>query len=67
VVLAIWIEKGLAMVVTGFIPSPLGEVTEYAPTAPEVAITLGVYALGFFVLTVLYRVVVNVRERLEVT
>jgi molybdopterin-containing oxidoreductase family membrane subunit len=45
----------------------LGEVTEYAPTAPEVAITLGVYALGFFVLTVLYRVVVNVRERLEVT
>jgi molybdopterin-containing oxidoreductase family membrane subunit len=67
VVLAIWIEKGLAMVVTGFIPSPLGEVTEYAPTAPEVAITLGVYALGFFVLTVLYRVVVNVRERLDVT
>jgi molybdopterin-containing oxidoreductase family membrane subunit len=67
VILAIWIEKGLAMVVTGFIPSPLGEVTEYAPTASEVAITVGVYALGFFVLTVLYRVVVNVRERLEAT
>jgi molybdopterin-containing oxidoreductase family membrane subunit len=67
VVLAIWIEKGLAMVVTGFIPSPLGEVTEYVRTAPEVAITVGGYALGFFVLTVLYRVVVNVRERLEVT
>ena len=67
VILAIWIEKGLAMVVAGFIPSPLGQITEYAPTAPEIAITVGVYALGFFVLTVLYKVVVNVRERLEAT
>lgn len=67
VILAIWIEKGLAMVVTGFIPSPLGRITEYAPTAPEIAITVGVYALGFFVLTILYKVVVNVRERLQVT
>jgi len=67
VILAIWIEKGLALVVAGFIPSPLGRITEYAPTGPEVAITVGVYALGFFVLTVLYKVVVNVRERLEAT
>ncbi|UCC84470.1 MAG: polysulfide reductase NrfD [Gemmatimonadota bacterium] len=67
VILAIWIEKGLAMVVTGFIPAPLGQITEYAPTAPEIAITVGVYALGFFVLTVLYKIVVNVRERLEAT
>jgi Ni/Fe-hydrogenase subunit HybB-like protein len=67
VILAIWIEKGLAMVVTGFIPSPLGRITDYAPTAPEVAITVGVYSVGFFVLTVLYKVVVNVRERLEAT
>jgi molybdopterin-containing oxidoreductase family membrane subunit len=64
VILAIWIEKGLAMVVTGFIPSPLGQITEYIPTALEIAITVGVYALGFFVLTVLYKVIVNVRERL---
>jgi len=67
VVTAIWIEKGLAMVVTGFIPSPLGKITEYSPTAPEIAITLGVYALGFFVLTVLYRIVLSVREQVHVT
>jgi molybdopterin-containing oxidoreductase family membrane subunit len=29
VITAIWIEKGLAMIVTGFIPSPLGKITEY--------------------------------------
>jgi len=65
VITALWIEKGMAMVVTGFIPSPLGKVTEYSPTAPEVGITLGVYAIGFMILTVLYKVVVNVRERLQ--
>ena len=66
VIVAIWIEKGMAMIVTGFIPSPLGKVTEYTPTFPEVAITVGVYAIGFLVLTVLYKIVLNVRERLEV-
>jgi Ni/Fe-hydrogenase subunit HybB-like protein len=65
VITAIWIEKGLAMVVTGFIPSPLGDVTEYAPTRPEILITIGVYAIGFFVLTVLYKIVLSVRERLS--
>ena len=67
VIVAIWIEKGVAMVVTGFIPSPMGAVTEYAPTAPEIAITVGVYAIGAFVLAVLYKVVLNVRDRLGVT
>jgi molybdopterin-containing oxidoreductase family membrane subunit len=67
VVLAVWIEKGMAMVVTGFVPSPLGKVTEYAPTVPEIAITVGVYAVGFLVLTVLYKMVLNVRGRLEPT
>jgi molybdopterin-containing oxidoreductase family membrane subunit len=67
VIAAIWIEKGLAMIVTGFIPSPLGKVTEYSPTAPEIAITVGVYATGFLLLTLLYKIVLSVRERLEVT
>jgi molybdopterin-containing oxidoreductase family membrane subunit len=67
VIAAIWIEKGVAMVVTGFIPSPLGLINEYAPTLPEITITVGVYALGFLLLTVLYKIVVDVRERLQVT
>jgi molybdopterin-containing oxidoreductase family membrane subunit len=60
---SLWIEKGLGLVVTGFVPSPLEHVTEYSPSAPEVGIGLGVYALGFLILTVLYKVVVSVRER----
>jgi Ni/Fe-hydrogenase subunit HybB-like protein len=54
--LGIWIEKGIGLVVPGFIPSPLGEIVEYTPTWVELAVTIGVWALGLFVLTVLVRV-----------
>ncbi|MEW6367507.1 MAG: sulfate reduction electron transfer complex DsrMKJOP subunit DsrP [Acidobacteriota bacterium] len=64
VFIAIWIEKGLGMVVTGFIPSPLGNVTEYWPTAPELGISFGVYAIGFLLITVFYKIAISVREEL---
>lgn len=54
--IAIWIEKGFGLVIPGFIPSPLGEIVEYRPTMIEVLVTLGIWALGFFVLTILVRV-----------
>ncbi|MEW5946552.1 MAG: sulfate reduction electron transfer complex DsrMKJOP subunit DsrP [bacterium] len=63
VIAAIWIEKGMGLVITGFIPSTLGRITEYAPTLPEVMVTLGVYGVGFLALTVLYKMVIGVRER----
>ncbi|MFC1574747.1 sulfate reduction electron transfer complex DsrMKJOP subunit DsrP, partial [Gemmatimonadota bacterium] len=66
VILAIWIEKGVGMVVTGFVPNPLGHVTEYSPTGVEIAVTAGVYAIGAMILTMIYKIVVNVRERMLV-
>src|SRR3990167_680834 len=52
----IWIEKGIGLVIPGFIPSPLGEIVEYTPTWVELAVTAGIWALGMFVLTVLVQV-----------
>jgi molybdopterin-containing oxidoreductase family membrane subunit len=52
----IWIEKGIGLVVPGFVPSPLGEIVEYTPSLVELGVTAGVWALGMFVLTVLVRV-----------
>jgi molybdopterin-containing oxidoreductase family membrane subunit len=52
----IWIEKGIGLVLPGFIPSPLGEIVEYTPTWVEICITLGIWALGLFVLTVLIKI-----------
>ncbi|MFH0811698.1 MAG: NrfD/PsrC family molybdoenzyme membrane anchor subunit [Pseudomonadota bacterium] len=62
---SLWIEKGLGLVITGFIPSPLEKITEYNPTVPEVFITLGIWSLGFLILTVLYKVAVGVKEEVD--
>lgn len=51
----IWIEKGMGLIVPGFIPTPIGEVTEYYPTLVEVLMTLGIWAFGFFILTLLLK------------
>lgn len=58
-----WIDKGLGMMAGGFIPNPLHQVVEYSPTAIEVLVTLGIYALGALILTVLYGVVIGVRRQ----
>jgi Ni/Fe-hydrogenase subunit HybB-like protein len=52
----IWVEKGVGMVIPGFVPSPLGEIVEYTPTWVELCVTAGIWAMGLFVLTVLVRV-----------
>jgi len=62
VFVSIWIDKGLGLIVPGFIPSPTGEIFEYWPTVPEALITLGVWALGFLILTVLYKIAISVSE-----
>ena len=49
----IWAQKGVALLVPGYVPSPIGEVTNYVPTALELLITLGNWAIGFFILTIL--------------
>jgi molybdopterin-containing oxidoreductase family membrane subunit len=61
IVVSVWIEKGLGMIVAGFNPSPLGQVTRYVPTAPEVFIGLGVYGIGALVVTILYKTALSVR------
>ena len=60
--LALWIDKGLGLIVGGFIPNPLHQVREYHPTAVEMLITLGIWALGFLILTLLYKIAIGVKE-----
>lgn len=61
VFVALWIEKGLGLVITGFVPSPLEAIPEYVPTGPEIAITIGVWALGLLLITLFYKIFVSVR------
>ena len=62
VFLSLWIEKGLGLVVTGFVPSPMEMITDYTPTGPEIAITIGVWALGLLLITMFYKIFVSVRN-----
>ena len=61
---ATWIDKGLGLIIGGFNPSPVGTVNDYSPTAPELLITLGVWAVGFLILTLCYKIVLSVRRQL---
>ena len=62
VIASTWIDKGFGLVIGGFIPNPFERVFEYWPTVPEVLISVGVWATGFFILSVLYKIVVSVKE-----
>ncbi|MGC9329906.1 MAG: sulfate reduction electron transfer complex DsrMKJOP subunit DsrP, partial [Candidatus Hinthialibacter sp.] len=45
-IVGIWIEKGMGLIVPGFLPTPLGEIVEYVPTWNETLISLGIWAFG---------------------
>jgi molybdopterin-containing oxidoreductase family membrane subunit len=53
--LAIWIEKGFGLIVPGFIPGPWGKIAEYFPTLIEVGVTIGIWAMGAFIFSILAR------------
>jgi molybdopterin-containing oxidoreductase family membrane subunit len=66
VFLSLWIDKGLGLIVGGFVPSPLGSITDYAPTVAEVSIVLAIWAIGVLMITVFYKITLSVREYLGV-
>lgn len=61
-VVSIWAEKGLNLVVGGFIPTPLEQYPKYLPTFLEVLITLGIYSVGALLLTILYKTAISIKQ-----
>jgi [DsrC]-trisulfide reductase subunit P len=57
-----WIDKGLGMISGGFVPNPLHHVNEYVPTLPEILIAVAIWAIGFLVLTALFKIAVTIKE-----
>ncbi|MCA9192269.1 MAG: polysulfide reductase NrfD [Planctomycetales bacterium] len=56
----IWIEKGMGLIIPGFIPSTLHEVVEYSPSIVEWKVTAGVWAFGLLTLTLILKVIASV-------
>jgi len=56
----VWIEKGMGLIVPGFVPSTLHEVVEYTPSLTEWKVTAGVWALGLMIFTVSLKVAIPI-------
>jgi molybdopterin-containing oxidoreductase family membrane subunit len=56
----IYIEKGMGLVIPGFVPDTLGEIYEYSPSASEIMITLGIWAAGALLYSLLVRFAVPI-------
>jgi molybdopterin-containing oxidoreductase family membrane subunit len=53
---AVWIEKGMGLIIPGFIPSTLHELVEYSPSLIEWQIMAGVWAAGLLVYTIALKI-----------
>lgn len=62
VFISLWLDKGFGLIIGGFVPNMFEKVTGYWPTLIETLIVLGVWATGFLVLTILYKIAISVRE-----
>ncbi len=58
----IGIEKGMGLIVPGFVPSPLGEVVEYAPTWNEFLVVLGIWSFGALMYSWMLRVAIPIMD-----
>ena len=61
-VIASWIDKGLGLLIGGFTPTPFETYVEYMPTLPELLIGLGIYAIGGLIITVLWKIALEVKQ-----
>lgn len=52
----VWIEKGMGLIIPGFVPSTLHELVEYVPTLTEWKVTAGLWAVGLMVFTIALKV-----------
>jgi len=52
----VWIEKGMGLIIPGFVPSTLHEIVEYAPSLVEWQISAGIWALGLLIYTVALKI-----------
>ena len=61
-IVGIWIEKGMGLVIPGFIPTPLGAIVDYLPSLNETLVCLGIWAFGLLLYTIFLRMSVPILQ-----
>jgi molybdopterin-containing oxidoreductase family membrane subunit len=59
-VVGVWVEKGMGLVIPGFVPSPLGEIVDYTPSFTEFCVSAGIWAAGALLYTLLLKAAVPI-------
>ncbi len=59
-VAGIWIEKGMGLVIPGFVPTPTGEIFEYVPSTTEIGVSIGVWGIGLLIFTLLAKAAIPI-------
>ena len=52
---SVYIEKGIALIIPGYTPDPLGQIYHYVPSLTELQVSAGIFGAGFFVFTLFVR------------
>ena len=52
----VYLEKGMGLVIPGMTPDTLGEIYEYVPSRNEILVSMGVFAIGFLLFTLMVKV-----------
>ena len=60
-IIGVWIEKGMGLIIPGFIPSSLGDLHEYTPSIHEFFICLGIWSLGALIFTLLAKTAISLQ------
>ena len=60
VITGVYIEKGMGLIIPGFIPDTLGEIYEYTPTMQEILVTIGIWASGALLYTFMLKLAIPV-------
>jgi len=54
--IGVFLEKGMGLVIPGMTPDTLGEIYEYVPTTTEWVVSIGIFATGALLFTLLVKV-----------
>ena len=60
-IIGIWVEKGMGLLIPGFVPSSLGDIVEYTPSIHEFFICLGIWACGALAYTLMAKVSIAIQ------
>ena len=61
-IVGIWIEKGMGLIIPGFVPTPLGQIVEYQPSMNETLICMGIWAFGILIYSWMVHIAIPIMQ-----